>query len=802
MAKRRSFGLVLVVALFAGLGVIGAPQLASAVVQDGPNNFAGPAAQCPGTGWDCTTNTTSVEQTTNDGMNIVVCRGATCNATQHADGGSNHVTCNQSATAASTQRCTYIQTNTGGQNIAEVTQKSTLTNTNLRINVAGLLNSILQKSVQEVDGKQQNTTGANQLELSQAISQSSSGLIAVNDAQLAQQKVVHEQTSTTGDQSATLDQVETLSQTGLGLGASQKQNATNVGPNTLAQITQHTTDGDNQASVDQTETLTQAATSIVGAVAQTQGVEGGGEQLVWDVESTNGNSHVGSDQIKNWTQSATHVLPVGTTTQKQIDRLGILGLPFTTHTSEVSQKTNLVADPGAQQVCTQQVDIFNKVDGTATQNCTIDDRQGEPETTTETTSGTHIESTNECTSADCNPADDPDSDMHKAVRNVSNEEGYDGAEHPTSTGAVPGDTIEYKLTYENAGGGPASDVVVTDAAPANTTFVSCSDSCNQEGSLSWNLGTVEAGAPVERTFRVTVNEGTSSGTTIPNTASADSAEEDAVTSNQTSVTVGEAATTGTISGTVTDAQNPETAIEGVLVQTGDSSDTTDASGEYELTGLAPGHYAVQASKTGYSTTELETDVTAGGTSTLDFSLSAAQATNEYRVVLTWGTDPTDLDAHLWLPSDTPYHILYNRKGTTDGCPNAQLDVDDTNGEGPETTTIVDPFAGSYRFGVHKFGGSATLAASGATVQLYKGDELLQTFSVPTTGGAGDNWWHVFDLDAQTGTVTTVDQLMVGDAGSAGNNTQPPAPYADSTAGCATISSLGAPDAPSEGGEKE
>lgn len=800
MTKKRSYAFGLVVALVAALAVVAGPQLASAVTQDGPNNFAGPAAQCPGAGWDCTTNTTNLTQTTDDGQNVVHCAAATCDVTQISNTGTNRVRCAQSMTANGTQRCTYDQQNAGGQNIAEVTQSAVLNKSlSIRLNIAGVVNAVNQTSTQRIDGTQTNTTGSNVLDVAQTIRHATSGLVTVADTQLARQFVESEQTSGSGDQSANIDQTETLTQSGLGLGATQKQNADGEGPNTSADVTQKTQSGDNSASVDQVETLTQSATSIAGNVAQTQGLQDdGGESLVWDVDSVSGNSHVVSNQTKTWTQSATHLLPVGTTTQKQLDRLGILGLPFTTHTSEVHQKTDLVADPGAQQVCLQAVDIYNKVNGTATQNCTLDD--GTPTTTTEETSGTHVQSTNECTSADCDPSDDPDGSLHKAVRNAGTEGGFDGPEAPSSAEAAPGDVVEYQLTYENTGGGPASDVVISDAAPPNTSFVSCSDECNQEGDVSWNVGTVEPEESVVRTFRVEVNEGVSPGTNIPNVASASSSAGGA-SSNQVNVTVTEAATTGAISGTVTDAQNPDQAIEGVVVQTGDDSDTTDANGNYELAGLAPGHYTVQASKEGYSTTQLETDVTAGQTSDLDFSLSAAGESDEYRIVLTWGADPGDLDSHLWLPSDTPYHVFYSRKGTTDGCPNASLDVDDTDGGGPETVTIVDPFAGTYRYAIHKFtAGGGPLKNSNAVVQLYRGDDLLQTFNVPTTGTGADNWWHVFDLDAQSGTVTAVNQLLPGSTGSDGNNTQPPAPYADTSSGCPSLASF-APAPADEGSEK-
>lgn len=80
----------------------------------------------------------------------------------------------------------------------------------------------------------------------------------------------------------------------------------------------------------------------------------------------------------------------------------------------------------------------------------------------------------------------------------------------SSGNAQPGDVIEYTLTYTNTGSGPATDVVLSDPVPADTTFSSCSDSCDTDGppvtTVSWSLGTVAAGAPsIIRTFQVTLD---------------------------------------------------------------------------------------------------------------------------------------------------------------------------------------------------------------------------------------------------------------------------------------------------------
>lgn len=86
-------------------------------------------------------------------------------------------------------------------------------------------------------------------------------------------------------------------------------------------------------------------------------------------------------------------------------------------------------------------------------------------------------------------------------------------------------------------------------------------------------------------------------------------------------------TTGTLQGTVTDATT-SAAISGVTVTiVGGASTTTNASGFYQFTSVAPGTYNVTAAKTGYNTgTNSSVTVTAGATTTSNFALTATAPT--------------------------------------------------------------------------------------------------------------------------------------------------------------------------------
>lgn len=111
-----------------------------------------------------------------------------------------------------------------------------------------------------------------------------------------------------------------------------------------------------------------------------------------------------------------------------------------------------------------------------------------------------------------------------------------------------------------------------------------------------------------------------------------------------------------------------------------------------------------------------------------------------RVVLNWGAKPADLDSHIVYPDN---HVYFMQMRGAD----AKLDVDDTNGFGPETITIDRKHVGQrYVYAVHDFTDGSNpntrnLANSGAKVFVYVGQTLIRTYYVPTTGTG--NLWTVF-----------------------------------------------------------
>ncbi len=213
----------------------------------------------------------------------------------------------------------------------------------------------------------------------------------------------------------------------------------------------------------------------------------------------------------------------------------------------------------------------------------------------------------------------------------------------------------------------------------------------------------------------------------------------------------------TLQGQVTDAVSGSAIANAQVCINGTSlCATTDANGNYTIADAPAGDQVLNVTAGGYITVnDQAVAIAAGATTTQPVALSPELAAGELRIVLTWGTAPSDLDSTLWLPSAT--RIDYNVKGQT--IENVTLDLDDTSGEGPETITIVQlAGSGTYTYAVLNFTGNSggTLSASGAVVRVYRGDQEIGTYTVPTTGDGV--WWNVFTLDGATGAITPVNTL--------------------------------------------
>ena len=107
--------------------------------------------------------------------------------------------------------------------------------------------------------------------------------------------------------------------------------------------------------------------------------------------------------------------------------------------------------------------------------------------------------------------------------------------------------------------------------------------------------------------------------------------------------------------------------------------------------ITPGSYTVEVSKDGYVTGRYNVVATTSDDVT-SMALSPTLPQDEYRIILTCGDTPRDLDSHLTLRSggEKRLHVCYYHKSDSvdGGRISARLDLDDTTSFGPETVTMT------------------------------------------------------------------------------------------------------------------
>jgi uncharacterized protein YfaP (DUF2135 family) len=207
-----------------------------------------------------------------------------------------------------------------------------------------------------------------------------------------------------------------------------------------------------------------------------------------------------------------------------------------------------------------------------------------------------------------------------------------------------------------------------------------------------------------------------------------------------------AAFAGEIKVHILDATVKDKVIAGaeiILQKNGETSLTakTDAHGDVVFAnpfkGVDDDSVSLIAKKAGYSNLVVRCPC-----NKLTYALSPIiRSLDGMRIVLHWGAKPNDLDSHLVYESQ---HVYFSKRRGKD----ANLDVDDIDGFGPETITIERKHPGvRYVYAVHNYSegdskGSRSLSnTADAKVFVYIGSSLVRTFRPPT--GQKGNVWIVF-----------------------------------------------------------
>ena len=180
---------------------------------------------------------------------------------------------------------------------------------------------------------------------------------------------------------------------------------------------------------------------------------------------------------------------------------------------------------------------------------------------------------------------------------------------------------------------------------------------------------------------------------------------------------------------------------------------TDRYGYYTFNSLPQGYYTLEAKRNGYYNAYRDIVATTEASEQSLALTPMIYGEEAIRVVLEWGVNPSDLDSHMVgpKPGGGIFHTWY---GDKDAYVNsnmvANLDLDDVDSYGPETTRVYDITDGTYTFYVHHYAGEECIATSGARVMLYDRSGLLDTYYAPTDQGS-EIYWNVFSYTYNSST---------------------------------------------------
>ncbi len=200
-------------------------------------------------------------------------------------------------------------------------------------------------------------------------------------------------------------------------------------------------------------------------------------------------------------------------------------------------------------------------------------------------------------------------------------------------------------------------------------------------------------------------------------------------------------------------------VQNARVTIGEKSFTTDFEGKVLFdTDMVNGQIPVTFRKDGFISSDFNLEVMVGSIFQNQVSVSPELEPQQIRIVLDWADRPRDLDAHLI--KEGGYHISYrDTRSSDDGT--AQLDRDDTNGNGPETITINEMSVNdSYTYLVHDYSNDGSRRSralsnqSRAVVRVYGDNRLMHTYRVDINQRGTE--WTVFRIE--NGRFIRVDEV--------------------------------------------
>ena len=185
---------------------------------------------------------------------------------------------------------------------------------------------------------------------------------------------------------------------------------------------------------------------------------------------------------------------------------------------------------------------------------------------------------------------------------------------------------------------------------------------------------------------------------------------------------------------------------------------TNSNGSYLMDEVEVGSYRMIIESSGYFTRIVaDVQIVEGENFAPQQTIVETPESGSFRIILTWGETPYDLDSHLTGPSSdaSRFHVFYGDDYNDDGT--VDLDVDDLVSYGPETITIHSFLDGVYRYSVHNYTDQSVTGGTGiydspAHVEVYDASGLLEAFDAPVCS-VSSNTWRVFEIVSSGSSVT-------------------------------------------------
>eukprot|EP00746_Dinoflagellata_sp_MGD_P164722 gnl/MRDRNA2_/MRDRNA2_93532_c0_seq1.p1 gnl/MRDRNA2_/MRDRNA2_93532_c0~~gnl/MRDRNA2_/MRDRNA2_93532_c0_seq1.p1 ORF type:complete len:1002 (+),score=176.74 gnl/MRDRNA2_/MRDRNA2_93532_c0_seq1:161-3007(+) len=231
----------------------------------------------------------------------------------------------------------------------------------------------------------------------------------------------------------------------------------------------------------------------------------------------------------------------------------------------------------------------------------------------------------------------------------------------------------------------------------------------------------------------------------------------------------------TIQGIATDAQSARIVLKKARIQftEGDkivADVDTDASGYY--TAMVPqGAVTLTASKSGYINQVKQLVITSSirRGQGADVALSKVLPPGQWRVVVSWDKRSRDVDSHTWFGPGDSKHVYWPSRFRRITAPqtggiSVDLDRDDVNGFGPETTTFKNvgkcKIKGNclIKFKIKNYSyRDKALGDSGVKIVLYNGNSVHSKYEIlPDVGQAKPGYIEpIFTIDATEGATKIV-----------------------------------------------